>query len=393
MENNTKLTVVSQSSLLNKINSSIGITNKLIIENNKKLVAEIFESNPKFCVDLISEFYPLTIEMLSCENELNWEHINYYNNLTHLLNTLHISDFDKIPSFSWSSLSSNKNIDWSEKIIDFHLDKWDWKKLCGNYSIAWNEQMISKYIDKINWEGLSSNKEYSFSEILIDKYSDKFDFDWLSYNRNIDWTEKLLDKYQDKLNWSALIMHSSFWNKKLIYKFQKKIKWSEASRYGTFWNEELIVKHLDKIVWEDLSRNENILWNLECIETFKNKLDFGRLSDNTNIPWSEEVIEKYENKWSWMGYCDLMGLSANLNLPWSENLIETFSEKWDWSNLVCNNSIKWTIKFIHKNRNKLDYSNAWNPLNFWNVLKPYVDDEMVFKLLEDIKNGKIDINN
>ena len=72
MENENKLVAQSQKNILAKVNSSIGITNKLIAENNKKLVVEIFERNPKFFIDLISNFYPLTLEMLSFEKFLYW---------------------------------------------------------------------------------------------------------------------------------------------------------------------------------------------------------------------------------------------------------------------------------------------------------------------------------
>ena len=57
MEKENKLVAQSQKNLFAKVNSSIGITNKLITENNKKLVVEIFEQNPKFFIDLISEYY------------------------------------------------------------------------------------------------------------------------------------------------------------------------------------------------------------------------------------------------------------------------------------------------------------------------------------------------
>ena len=56
MEKENKVVAQSQKNLLAKVNSSIGITNKLITENNKKLVVEIFEQNPKFFIDLISEY-------------------------------------------------------------------------------------------------------------------------------------------------------------------------------------------------------------------------------------------------------------------------------------------------------------------------------------------------
>ena len=71
MENENKVVALSQKNLLAKVNSSIGITNKLIAENNKKLIVEIFERNPKFFISLISQFYPLTLEILTFEKFLN----------------------------------------------------------------------------------------------------------------------------------------------------------------------------------------------------------------------------------------------------------------------------------------------------------------------------------
>ena len=71
MEKENKVVAQSQKNLLAKVNSSIGITNKLITENNKKLVVEIFEQNPKFFIDLISEYYPLTFRILSYEKYLS----------------------------------------------------------------------------------------------------------------------------------------------------------------------------------------------------------------------------------------------------------------------------------------------------------------------------------
>ena len=151
MENENKVVALSQKNLLAKVNSSIGITNKLITENNKKLVVEIFERNPNFFIGLISQFYPLTIELLSFEKILNGKLISRSNNLTDLLLSTEISELNKIATLDWLELSLNNNIIWTEKIIDSFLEKWDWSLLCLNSSICWNEEMIDKYESNSNY--------------------------------------------------------------------------------------------------------------------------------------------------------------------------------------------------------------------------------------------------
>ena len=101
MENENKVIALSQKNLLAKVNSSFGITNKLIAENNKKLVVEIFERNPNFFIGLISQFYPLTIELLSFEEILNAHTISLYNDLTILLTNSNSEDFYNIKKLNW----------------------------------------------------------------------------------------------------------------------------------------------------------------------------------------------------------------------------------------------------------------------------------------------------
>ena len=51
-----------------------------------------------------------------------------------------------------------------------------------------------------------------------------------------------------------------------------------------------------------------------------------------------------------------------------------------------NNGIPWSVKLIHTFSEKLSSSEK-----IWNTLKPYVDDEIVIELLEEIKTGKLKI--
>ena len=64
MEENNKLIPIANNSLVQKATISLAITNKLIAENTKQLVIEIFRKNPKLFLDLISEYYPLNFELL-----------------------------------------------------------------------------------------------------------------------------------------------------------------------------------------------------------------------------------------------------------------------------------------------------------------------------------------
>ena len=113
------------------------------------------------------------------------------------------------------------------------------------------------------------------------------------------------------------------------------------------------------------------------IEKYEDKFDWIWLSLNENLPWSEDLIEKYEDKWDW----NL--LSFNKNLIWSEDLIEKYKNNWNWYNLSNNANFSLSIKLIYKYFDKIVSSQ-----HIWNTLKPFLDDEMVLKLLKEIKLNK-----
>ena len=499
MENENKLVALSQKNLLSKVNSSIGITNKLIAENNKKLVVEIFERNPKFFIDLISKFYPLNVEMVSYEKHLNWNTISLYNDLTILLRNSNPEAFDGIKSFNWKKLSSNKKIGWSSKIIDKFIDKWNWSSLGRNESVSFNQELIDKFGDRWNWYSFNDNDKFPWSFELVEKYEDKLDFDFifsceaipisiklmekykniwnehhwssisyfnkfitwnevflykeyflleaLSCNENLIWTLELINQYEDKWNWSSLSANKNLpwsfellekyeqrwdwnnisnnqsieWTAKLIERFDDKLYfdtilndnqinegeyWYEDSNYGLSSNknvcltEELIEKYIDRWNWSILSENEKLPWSVDFFNKYILRWDLHKLSGNNKFPFTEAIISTYEERWQWIvstpkpyyeGYLYDLDLSSNEHLPWSESFIDKYAERWNWSNLFDNMSINWSIKLLNKHSAKLICSNNDTPSSIWNTLSPYIDDELVIKLLEDIKNGKIEI--
>lgn len=500
MENENKLVALSQKKLLLKVNSSIGITNKLIAENNKKLVVEIFERNPKFFIDLISNLYPLTLEILSYEKYLNWQTISLYNDVTNLLKNSNPVDFNSIKSLNWEYLSGNKNIEWSTKIIDIYIEKWNWNLLSYNESIPFSEELIDKFIDNWNWHKLLYNKVFPWNIELVEKYEHKLDFqivgshanssvplsinliekhknDWddiawclisscnryitwnevflfkdyfsweyLSENESLIWTLELIEQYEDKWNWSYLSKNKNLpWSLELLEKYEKEWNWNNISNnQGIEWTgklierfddklffdsilnedeiyeaefcsdsvcglssnknvpltEKLIEKYIDRWNWSKLSKNKNLPWSVDFFEKHIERWDWNNLSGNNNLPFTEVIISTYEERWKWIENTEkslydeyYYDLSSNEHLPWSENFIDKYAERWNWINLFNNKSINWSVKLLHKHSDKLvcSYYDTSSPI--WNELKQYIDDELVIKLLEDIKNGKIEINN
>ena len=82
MEENNKLIPIANNSLVQKATISLAITNKLVAENNKQMVVEIFRKNPKLFLDLISNYYTLdTNTLLEFKNILNWQLLSTNENL------------------------------------------------------------------------------------------------------------------------------------------------------------------------------------------------------------------------------------------------------------------------------------------------------------------------
>ena len=81
---------------------------------------------------------------------------------------------------------------------------------------------------------------------------------------------------------------------------------------------------------------------------FESKLNFAELSGNPNIPWTLEFIEKHKNKLNWNGsihskYGNISSLSFNSGLPWSFELVEKYFDNWEWGRYVPDIEDNWSI--------------------------------------------------
>ena len=207
-------------------------------------------------------------------------------------------------------------------MIEKYFEKWDWFNLSINEGIEWNMDLISKFEEKIYF---SCKHNHNDNDDWIEYYG--YSLYGLSSNKNIIWSKELFIRYEEKWKYSKLIENKNF-----------------------PFTIEIIEKNKEKIHWE-LGYYENSVWSVEFIEKYEDKWNWYNLSSNKSLPWSLELIEKYKDKWNWYS-----GLSSNKNLPWSINLIHKYSDKFESSEYL------------------------------WNTLKPYINEEMVIELLEEIKN-------
>ena len=88
-----------------------------------------------------------------------------------------LEDWEAI--LDWKSISDNKQIKWSPKLIRRFCNKWDWLSLWMNKSVlCWDAELLEEFKDKINWD------------VIV----------WSSVN----WTKKLHEKFEKHLTWSRI---------------------------------------------------------------------------------------------------------------------------------------------------------------------------------------------
>ena len=385
---------------------------QIATENSKKqLVREIFKRNPKLFIDLISQFYEFRLEIfLKIKLELKYQLLFYNKHIPFIKNTYEISE---------------NEIDWNKEIENFQiisfigiiktediLKKTLYKNSNGffyrvinvnitfpdcteiNYNLSLFESIRLENPNKffLNAEISTKWKLNNPNIIICDVYKpnikkrinpDGTIFDVIIEGPNMPEEIPLLDQISyleengDKIGWSYLSETQKLnWSCDLINYFSDKWDWKILSKNKYLpWSENLIEQHLENWHWGNLSMNRHLPWNLKIIEKYKRKWEWDILSFNRNLPWSENFIERYAENWYWEI------LSYNENIPWDESFIERHDEFWNWKHLIQNKKINWSVKLIHNYSDKIESSE-----NIWNTLNPYVDDEMIIELLEDIKN-------
>lgn len=413
MEEQNKLIPINKNNLVQKVNSSIAITNKLITENNRQLVIEIFERNPKLFINLISEFYTLNKYIIRPRKNI----------------------------WNWNSLSRNERLNIDLEFIDEYAEEWDWTlllrqinfpinlifiekhvekinphdlnvnnfklyhkliQLYERHNIHYNwiyfierngvtlseeliEYLIGNFINEFNWDCLRKIKQINVDISTIEKYKFKINWNVFSGLQNINWSIELIDEFVDFWDWSVLSSNSAIPINKIYEKYKGKINLFKLSSNSSF-NFSLDFFEENKNIelnWHGISENEKIIWDIESLELYKSKIkwyylskrykftkemilkfdnyiNFKELSNNKNVIFDYELIKRYEDR------LHFYYLSWRNDILWTEKLITDFSNKLDWPNLSNNESIQWTNELINKFHNKLLFNfDDSNPDSFY----------------------------
>lgn len=444
MEDNNKLIPIAQNNLVTKVNASISITNKLLAENNRQLVVEIFERNPKLFIDLISKYYPLQEKTIrDYQDHLNWELLSGNENLNWTQEF--IIEFEE--KLKWNSLGIkyNKSFLWNERSILTLANKIGWS-IVSSFRIPFNEEFIEKHLDKWDWSdkhfeqhmsGLSCNENLLWSKVFIEKHKELINWDALCFNKKIVFDITFISNYKDYINWHYLSIDETIkFTEELISKFEHYWDWANLSSNKNIpWNIELIDKYIDKWDWASLSYNQNLPWSIELLEKYIDKWDWFLLIGNESLPWEEKIIEKYNERWGWFfdvgqkhllkklrylrkypnstdniyqvgtsnkhltfnhdfinensqyfGRVTWILISRNRNTNWSIELLEKYSDKWNWSDLSCNKSLPWSIELIER------FKNQWNwKFLIFNIAKllPYSIVEFIEKFQENLDSDTL----
>lgn len=189
---------------------------------------------------------------------------------------------------TWSNLSYNPSLPWSEKLLLRFEDYWDWSMLSHNPGVPWvKNRLLEKFESKLNWEGLSINEGINWFEPTNSKHWDKLILSGLSQNRGLSWSNKVLDTYHDA------------------------------------WD------------WQHLSGNPSLPWSVSLYERYSLNWDWNALTGNEGLPWSFDLLKKLEPVLSWdRPEFDLSSfkyryrsVSENKAIKWQPEMIRFFSEK------------------------------------------------------------------
>jgi hypothetical protein len=384
-------------------NTNIKWSINLIEEFKNKVDWEILSGYKKNREYYLTNNYVIkqsfSLEILeNFEDYWNWRTLSCYGDYYNLMKIDKFNDYlspfkpilwteDLIKRFEkkidWYLLSRNPNIIWSEELIEKHLNKWDWGGLCENTSFPWTRSLIYKYYNfvekKFNWT--IENWDDLGHEGIPKRFLNE---SWwlISYNKSIMWETKFIEEFKEILNIKNVLSKRNDlpWSETYIEQFKDKWDWDSLSELNLNWSKKLIEKYLNNWNWKNLSRNPYINWSESLIENHEDKWDWSELSNNYNIYWTDYLLNKYENNLNWES------ISYNQNLPWTEDIISKYKNKWNWEALSYNKSVFFKLSDFLEHIENLNCSE-----NIWKTLKPYIDDEMVIELLEEIKTGKIKI--
>tara|TARA_R110000744_G_scaffold44288_2_gene98925 strand:- start:182 stop:730 length:549 start_codon:yes stop_codon:yes gene_type:complete len=158
---------------------------------SKEVIGQ-FSSNIRFkeiCMGLLSRYY-------------NWD-------------TEQIIEFKDIIKYNEMMFMKNINVKWSLDLIESLKDRIDWGSFYNVNGIDLDLPFFKKYKNNIVFKSIYLNKNIDWSNQLLDTYQDYWNWDDLMMCPIVAQVRNI-KKYEDKYDWDKF--SSNGWMKSLLYK-------------------------------------------------------------------------------------------------------------------------------------------------------------------------------
>lgn len=325
----------------------------------------------------------------------------------------------------------------TDELIDAYTDLWNWNLMSGNPFLVCSDEVTEKDRHRLNWKD---------SDVFEDANITSDGKRWMStseYNEKInkiilakrdDLLKKCLasidgETEKEHLHYMSCVDHLRFTNEiRKQYKAYIDYKIMSGKAPDNLTNE---IQKIFSLKWDknryiesdddQLANNEetgtgqkkeaSILipkWHLPDIENepkyTKKEMedmlvdpDWNKLSKDTCVPWTEELIDRYVDHWEWghdkvkhnewIEICS--GLSTNPSLPWSVKFIEKYSNKINWKHLSMNEGIPWNLSLIKRFRKNWMWELLkWNETMWINVFYSDLEEDNINRIMVAIKNKR-----
>ena len=386
--------------------------------NNYTIIANQFAKNIRFkelCIQLLSRFYPFKRDqIIKYRNVLDFDYYSFMSNenikwdleLVDLLKDhidwsgfwksqeieLDLNFFEKFKEYiDFSFIHLNKNIDWSNQLLDTYQNQWNWKSMSSHKIVA-NQRNIKLYKNRLDWNILSLNKHLAIDDMLLLKFKSKWDWKKLCANPAIKFNKNEISRYYNLIDWNSLSRNPSMVPFILAYTDQYPWNWfSFAQNPGVVFGDKTIQFLLKKLRPSSpniKSLSEQLITNFTKKALFKlvscrNSLDrdvwFGEAFQNI-IPWKElinrnpnilttqeiekhlclkdfdrilpnQVVKKLSNVYIEKNYNSLESFSwsifryGNIN----ELFVKNHAGEREWYQLAFNEQFDWSLDFLVSN--------------------------------------------
>ena len=331
-----------------------------------------------------------TIEAV--KDKIDWSGFYIINGLE--LDLTFFKTFEEYINFN--AIYLNRNIDWSNELLDKYADKWDWKDLMMQ-PITAKPRNIAKYNDRYDWGSFSSNRHLVLTEELIDAYKDNWNWVKLSSNSYLKLNKKGIEKYKERLCFNGLSRNAAMVPFILAYPNDYDWNWNTfIQNPGVVFSDKLIqflitkIKNNYTVLKKTSVEVQTNFAKSTIVRAALNRLDFNKdfwFSETfiNYIPWKEVIKIKPEilttdelethldlNEFEeHIRYSIIKKLSdkyikknkeALLKFRWSlfrygaidTVFVEENYESRDWFQLAFNEQFNWSLDFLIKYLEKFE---------------------------------------